>query len=331
MKSLKSILTLHSCRALALLAFLCLPLASTFAPLSPLLKHARERPFYRPQSITVLRPSLILSSSSIPPIPSATNADNIPSNIPAPEPTYSLPAFYSKLPSQISSPRALSNVIGLTVIGLSTCLALYHVDTSPLRNEPWAFRLPLSLFKDYTVSLNAAPLITKSLTSLAVYILGDVISQFSTSANLHTVDRTRILRSGAAGGFGHGPLSHFWYRLSETFFNYMGWNAVRWGVLPMIGVDQLFWGPFWNNTYIVILGILSLSSPRKILSEVKQTTVPLVVSGLKLWPLAHLVTYGLCPVDWRLVWVDAVEILWVTILATTAARTKMKAEKEEGE
>lgn len=139
--------TTHTCGALALLfAFLCLPLASTFAPQ---LKYAREKPFYRPQSITVSRPSLFLSSSSIPPFPSANNADNstiimnIPSNIPAPEPTSSLPAFYSKLPSQIASPRALSNVIGLILIGLSACLALYRVDTSPLRNEPWAFRLPL--------------------------------------------------------------------------------------------------------------------------------------------------------------------------------------------
>ena len=51
----------------------------------------------------------------------------------------------------------------------------------------------------------------------------------------------------------------------------------------------------------------------------KRTTVPLIVSGLKLWPLVHCVTYGLIPVENRVLWVDAVEILWVTILATQAA------------
>ena len=51
----------------------------------------------------------------------------------------------------------------------------------------------------------------------------------------------------------------------------------------------------------------------------KRTTIPLIVSGLKLWPLAHCVTYGLVPVENRLLWVDMVEILWVTILATQAS------------
>jgi protein Mpv17 len=60
----------------------------------------------------------------------------------------------------------------------------------------------------------------------------------------------------------------------------------------------------------------------------KRTTVPLLVSGLKLWPLAHCVTYGLVPVENRLLWVDFVEIFWVTILATTAAAGN-EADKDE--
>lgn len=51
----------------------------------------------------------------------------------------------------------------------------------------------------------------------------------------------------------------------------------------------------------------------------KRTTIPLIVSGLKLWPFVHCITYGLIPVENRLLWVDAVEIVWVTILAGEAA------------
>lgn len=40
---------------------------------------------------------------------------------------------------------------------------------------------------------------------------------------------------------------------------------------------------------------------------------------LLLFETAHVVTYGLIPVENRLLWVDAVEIIWVTILATQAA------------
>lgn len=41
-------------------------------------------------------------------------------------------------------------------------------------------------------------------------------------------------------------------------------------------------------------------------------------AGWKLWPFAHLVTYGLVPVEQRLLWVDCVEIVWVTILSMFA-------------
>jgi protein Mpv17 len=73
---------------------------------------------------------------------------------------------------------------------------------------------------------------------------------------------------------------------------------------------------------------MQFTKPKDILADMKRTTIPLVVSGLKLWPLAHCITYGLIPVENRLLWVDLVEILWVTILATQAAGGK-DAEKGE--
>jgi len=63
------------------------------------------------------------------------------------------------------------------------------------------------------------------------------------------------------------------------------------------------------------------ASLQSIWSDVKRTTIPLIVSGLKLWPLAHCVTYGVIPVENRLLWVDLVEIIWVVILSTQAAGT----------
>lgn len=71
-----------------------------------------------------------------------------------------------------------------------------------------------------------------------------------------------------------------------------------------------------------------MESFETIFADMKRTTIPLIVSGLKLWPLAHCITYGLIPVENRLLWVDMVEILWVTILSAQAAGT---AEKEPGE
>jgi protein Mpv17 len=72
---------------------------------------------------------------------------------------------------------------------------------------------------------------------------------------------------------------------------------------------------------------MQLQSPKQIWSDIKRTTIPLIVSGLKLWPFVHCITYGLIPLENRLLWVDAVEIVWVTILAGQAnEETKVDGE-----
>jgi protein Mpv17 len=93
-----------------------------------------------------------------------------------------------------------------------------------------------------------------------------------------------------------------------------------WSFIPKIMVDQTIWGTIWNNTYILMLGLMKFDSVENIWSDMKRNTIPLFISGLRLWPLAHCVTYGLIPVENRLAWVDLVEILWVTILASQVSK-----------
>jgi len=179
-------------------------------------------------------------------------------------------------------------------------------------------RISLDNWADYSEILNAAPLQTKAITSATVYAIGDIIAQRTEGVSMGELDRPRTLRSLLAGLIGHGPLSHVWYDVSEELFTALHWNE-WWGFFPKVMVDQLTWGPFWNNMYIVLLGIMKMESWETMWGDIKRTTVPLIVSGLKLWPLAHCVTYGLIPVENRLLWVDVVEIAWVTILASQAS------------
>nr|CAB3494082.1 unnamed protein product [Digitaria exilis] len=52
-------------------------------------------------------------------------------------------------------------------------------------------------------------------------------------------------------------------------------------------------------------------------------------AGWKLWPFAHLITYGVIPVEQRLLWVDCVELVWVTILSTYS-NEKSEARNADG-
>lgn len=67
----------------------------------------------------------------------------------------------------------------------------------------------------------------------------------------------------------------------------------RWVTAPKVFIDQLLWGPFWNAVYICFLGALKKDSPDAVKKAVVSTAIPLVLAGIRLWPLAHVVTYGL--------------------------------------
>jgi protein Mpv17 len=179
--------------------------------------------------------------------------------------------------------------------------------------------IPLAALDVYSNVLKSAPIMTKAATSATVYTIGDIIAQKSAGTELGDIDRMRTLRSLLAGGIGHGPLSHYWYHISDSLFNdVLHWTA-WWSFIPKVVLDQSAWGPVWNNSYILLLGLMQRESLESMLANVKKTTIPLILSGLKIWPIAHIVTYSVVPTEYRLLWVDMVEILWVVILATTAA------------
>lgn len=190
-------------------------------------------------------------------------------------------------------------------------------------------RVPVDAWEKYSHALAGHPIFTKACTSATVYTIGDVIAQRMEGAAVGDLDRMRIARSMTAGLIGHGPLSHCWYNICDGFFANVLHLTAWWAFIPKVVIDQTVWGPIWNNTYILLLGLMKMERLDTIWNDMKRSTIPLFVSGLKLWPAAHVVTYGFIPVENRLLWVDLVEILWVTVLATQAAGLASTSQLEE--
>ncbi|KAL1188368.1 hypothetical protein V5N11_031741 [Cardamine amara subsp. amara] len=164
----------------------------------------------------------------------------------------------------------------------------------------------------YEQILKTNPVLAKMAISGIVYSLGDWIAQCYEGKPLFEFDRSRVLRSGLVGFTLHGSLSHYYYQFCEALFPYQEW----WVVPAKVAFDQTVWSPIWNTIYFTVLGLLRFQSPAEVFSEIKTTFWPMITAGWKLWPLAHLVTYGVIPVDQRLLWVDCIELIWVTILST---------------
>lgn len=53
---------------------------------------------------------------------------------------------------------------------------------------------------------------------------------------------------------------------------------------------------------------------------VLQDTIPIIVAGYKIWPLASIVSFSLIPVEKRIVFLSAVGLVWGIYMSLVAAR-----------
>ena len=58
--------------------------------------------------------------------------------------------------------------------------------------------------------------------------------------------------------------------------------------------------------------------PGRIVEDVKRNFKPMMLANWKLWPFVHLLTYTVIPTRFKLLWVDVVEVVWITYLSIVA-------------
>lgn len=73
---------------------------------------------------------------------------------------------------------------------------------------------PSRAWGSYCSSLQKRPLLTKSVTSVAGFALGDCIAQISSSKS-QKYDISRTVRMATFGGLLAGPLGHYWYGMLD--------------------------------------------------------------------------------------------------------------------
>ena len=88
-----------------------------------------------------------------------------------------------------------------------------------------------------------------------------------------------------------------------------------WNIFPMIVMDSLFLCPLWNAIYIGFTGVFVRGKFKCAWKDVKRTAFPLFKQGLKLWIPANAITYGLIPLQLRVLWCDIIEFVWCIIMS----------------
>jgi len=179
-------------------------------------------------------------------------------------------------------------------------------------------RLPTDWLRWYDAEALSRPIITKASTSAVCYYAGDLIAQASTGATVANLDLRRAFRSSAAGFIGHGPVAHYWLQFVDTQLSFGG---AWWAFFPKVILDQGPMSIVYNTVYTVLIGAFALRSPADVARDVRETWLPGMKASLRFWPFVHLITFSpLVPLELKLLWVDAVEIVWIAILSRVNAR-----------
>ena len=73
----------------------------------------------------------------------------------------------------------------------------------------------------------------------------------------------------------------------------------------------------------MIIGTLQFRRPQDVFEDVKATSWPALRSAWRFWPFVHTVSFShAVPLDLKLLWVDCMEVVWVTILSKVANEDK---------
>jgi len=181
-------------------------------------------------------------------------------------------------------------------------------------------RLPVDLVNSYQALVPTNPVFYKACTSGVAYGLGDFISQVYQGRDFSNIDLPRSMRSGIAGFIGHGPLCHYWLLFMET---YLDFNGAWWGTGIKVTADLTVWAIFLNAAYSMIIGVLQFRNPLDVLKDVRATSWPALRSAWRFWPFVHTISFShAVPLDLKLLWVDCMEVVWVTILSKVANEDK---------
>jgi len=235
----------------------------------------------------------------------------------------------------VISTFALGVGYSLLETDIRAVVALYYFDIGPDVYPGFAratvaldlfLRLPGELLHKYEMLVPTNPVFYKACTSGVAYTFGDFISQIYQGRSLGSLDLPRSFRSGAAGFIGHGPLCHYWMIAMETYLDFGGaWWATGFKVFA----DQTVWSLYLNAMYSFLIGTLAFRNPAEVWKDVKATSWPALRSSWRFWPFVHCISFShAVPLDLKLLWVDVMEIVWVTILSRVANQDDGKEGEE---
>lgn len=162
----------------------------------------------------------------------------------------------------------------------------------------------------YNSALDSKPILTKAVTSLIGFALGDLLAQ-KFLGDGGDVDVKRLLRMASFGLLFHGPSGHYFYGALDRVI--VGKGVAQ--VVSKVAIDQVLWAPIFTSVFFAYLGVAEGKSKDAIITKIKNDTWIGVKTSWKFWPAAHTINFALIPTNQRLLYINTLQVGYNVILS----------------
>jgi hypothetical protein len=191
----------------------------------------------------------------------------------------------------------------------------------------------MNILKHYSIFIEKRPLIGNMVTSAVLFGAGDVLAQ---SMSSHPYDFSRTFRNALYGGAVFAPIAGKLYPFLQ--------HQIRWpwvwprmmmitnrrkkslDTLARVFVDQIGWAPIGIVLYLTWVNILEGHSWIETRKRVGDSWWGTLLANWAVWPAVQVINFAVVPVQFRVVVVGIVGVLWNGFLSWVAWESNQKTD-----
>ena len=158
---------------------------------------------------------------------------------------------------------------------------------------------------------------TKSITSCTITILGEIIGSYvkcKLANKKFTIDLSRIKVFGLYGLLITGPVLHWWYGLLENIVRKLGYIGHTKTFVKLL-FDRLVFGPPFVLLTVIFIQFLQTLSIDKTIQYIKTNYLSVLRINESVWTIAQALNFEVIPIDFQVLFVNAISIGWNTYLS----------------
>lgn len=160
------------------------------------------------------------------------------------------------------------------------------------------------IWAKYNKLLDAQPLLTKALTSLTGFSVGDFLAQSFIEGGDKPYDVMRTVRMGSFGFLLHGTTGHYFYGFLDG--KLPGTKPIT--VATKVAIDQTIWNPIFGCMFFGYLNLCEGKSFQDYQNKLKSDLKTAVMGSWAVWVPAHTINFAFIPPSQRLLYINTIQI-----------------------